>query len=105
MVSQGIGLSVRMPGRGDRGGIQPCSIEREVPAIDALVAESSGAAAVYGCSSGAVLAVEAVVRNDAIQGGFAGDDQLSLRLIPLGRCPNQRGVRGLSSATQADDRG
>jgi pimeloyl-ACP methyl ester carboxylesterase len=46
-------------GRGDSGDMQPYAVEREAEDLDALIADAGGSAAVYGFSSGAVLAVEA----------------------------------------------
>jgi pimeloyl-ACP methyl ester carboxylesterase len=53
-------------GRGDSGDTQPYAIEREVDDLEALIADAGGAAAVYGFSSGAVLAVEAAARGAEI---------------------------------------
>jgi pimeloyl-ACP methyl ester carboxylesterase len=46
-------------GRGESGDTQPYAPEREFEDLEALVAEAGGEAAVYGMSSGAILAVEA----------------------------------------------
>jgi pimeloyl-ACP methyl ester carboxylesterase len=46
-------------GRGDSGDTPPYSIEREVEDLHAVVTEAGGAAAVFGNSSGAVLALHA----------------------------------------------
>ena len=46
-------------GRGDSGDTQPYSIEREIEDIDALIGAAGGSAAVFGYSSGAVLALHA----------------------------------------------
>lgn len=46
-------------GRGDSGDTPPYAIQREVEDIDALIAQAGGAAAVFGSSSGAVLALHA----------------------------------------------
>lgn len=46
-------------GRGDSGDTQPYSIEREIEDLDAVIASAGGAAAVFGNSSGAVLALRA----------------------------------------------
>jgi len=53
-------------GRADSGDTPPYAVEREVEDLQALIAEAGGAAAVYGFSSGAVLAVEAAARGAAI---------------------------------------
>ena len=53
-------------GRGDSGDTQPYAVEREVQDLDALIADAGGAVAVYGFSSGAVLAVEAAARGAGI---------------------------------------
>lgn len=46
-------------GRGDSGDTQPYAVEREVEDIGAIVEALGGGAALYGLSSGAVLAIEA----------------------------------------------
>jgi pimeloyl-ACP methyl ester carboxylesterase len=46
-------------GRGDSGDTMPYAVEREVEDLDALIAEAGGSAAVFGYSSGAVLALNA----------------------------------------------
>jgi pimeloyl-ACP methyl ester carboxylesterase len=46
-------------GRGDSGDTTPYAVEREVEDIDALIDVVGGSAFVYGCSSGAALALEA----------------------------------------------
>jgi pimeloyl-ACP methyl ester carboxylesterase len=46
-------------GRGDSGDSPPYTIEREIEDIHAVIAEAGGAAAVFGNSSGAVLALHA----------------------------------------------
>jgi pimeloyl-ACP methyl ester carboxylesterase len=53
-------------GRGDSGDTQPYAVEREIEDLEALIAEAGGSAHVHGLSSGAVLAVTAVVRGAAI---------------------------------------
>lgn len=47
-------------GRGDSGETPPYAIEREVEDIEALIDEAGGSASVFGISSGAALALEAV---------------------------------------------
>ena len=46
-------------GRGDSGDTPPYTIQREVEDLQAVIAEAGGAAAVFGNSSGAVLALHA----------------------------------------------
>jgi pimeloyl-ACP methyl ester carboxylesterase len=46
-------------GRGDSEDTAPYAVEREIEDLGALVTEAGGTAAVYGTSSGAVLALEA----------------------------------------------
>jgi pimeloyl-ACP methyl ester carboxylesterase len=46
-------------GRGDSGDTPPYTIEREVEDLDAVITEAGGAAAVFGNSSGGVLALRA----------------------------------------------
>jgi pimeloyl-ACP methyl ester carboxylesterase len=46
-------------GRGESGDTAPYAVEREIEDLGALIAEAGGAAAVYGHSSGAGLALEA----------------------------------------------
>jgi len=53
-------------GRGDSGNTQPYAVEREVEDLKALIADAGGSAAVYGFSSGAVVAVEAAARGAAV---------------------------------------
>lgn len=53
-------------GRGDSGDTQPYAKEREVEDLGALIAEAGGEAAVFGMSSGGVLALEASKRGLAI---------------------------------------
>ncbi|MEV7969007.1 alpha/beta hydrolase [Sphaerisporangium sp. NPDC088356] len=53
-------------GRGDSGDTAPYAVDREIDDLDALIAEASGSAAVFGYSSGAVLALKAVARGLAI---------------------------------------
>jgi pimeloyl-ACP methyl ester carboxylesterase len=53
-------------GRGDSSDTQPYAVEREVQDLDALIADAGCAAAVYGFSSGAVVAVEAAARTVGI---------------------------------------
>ena len=63
-------------GRGDSGDTPPYSVEREVQDLEALISDAGGPVAVYGFSSGAVLAVEAAARG-------AGVTQLVLLEPPL----------------------
>jgi pimeloyl-ACP methyl ester carboxylesterase len=53
-------------GRGHSGDIAPYAVEREIEDIDALIAEAGGAAAVFGYSSGATLALRAAAAGCAI---------------------------------------
>jgi pimeloyl-ACP methyl ester carboxylesterase len=53
-------------GRGDSEDTAPYALEREVEDLAALIAEAGGSAAVYGFSSGAILALEAAGRGLAI---------------------------------------
>lgn len=46
-------------GRGESGDTQPYAVEREIEDIDAMIQAAGGSAAVFGGSSGAVLALEA----------------------------------------------
>jgi pimeloyl-ACP methyl ester carboxylesterase len=48
-------------GRGDSGDTPPYAIEREVEDLDAVIGAAGGSAAVFGNSSGAVLALHAAV--------------------------------------------
>jgi pimeloyl-ACP methyl ester carboxylesterase len=49
-------------GRGDSGDTPPYAIEREVDDLDAVITEAGGAAALFGNSSGGVLALHAAAR-------------------------------------------
>jgi len=49
-------------GRGESGDTAPWSVEREVDDLAALIAAAGGSAALFGCSSGAALALEAANR-------------------------------------------
>lgn len=53
-------------GRGDSGDTRPYAIEREVEDLDAVIAEAGGSAAVFGNSSGAVLALRAAAAGVAV---------------------------------------
>jgi pimeloyl-ACP methyl ester carboxylesterase len=53
-------------GRGDSGDVLPYAVERELEDLDALIAEAGGSAAVFGYSSGAVLALKAASEGLAI---------------------------------------
>ncbi|MCU1551773.1 MAG: alpha/beta hydrolase [Glaciihabitans sp.] len=53
-------------GRGESGDTLPYSIDREIDDIAALVAEAGGSAMLFGHSSGAVLALDAVARDIGI---------------------------------------
>ena len=53
-------------GRGDSGDTQPYAVEREIDDLDALIGDLGGAVVVYGHSSGAAIALEAVARGLAI---------------------------------------
>jgi pimeloyl-ACP methyl ester carboxylesterase len=46
-------------GRGDSGDTPPYAVEREFEDLHAVIAEAGGSAAVFGASSGAILALEA----------------------------------------------
>src|SRR5689334_11893835 len=49
-------------GRGDSGDTRPYAVTREIEDIEALIDEAGGSASLYGHSSGAALAMEAVLR-------------------------------------------
>jgi pimeloyl-ACP methyl ester carboxylesterase len=53
-------------GRGDSGDTAPYAVEREIEDLDALIAAAGGQAAVFGYSSGAVLALTAAAAGSAI---------------------------------------
>src|SRR5947209_4126446 len=53
-------------GRGDSADTTPYSIEREIEDLDALIAAAGGSSAVFGYSSGAMLALRAAARGLAI---------------------------------------
>jgi pimeloyl-ACP methyl ester carboxylesterase len=54
-------------GRGASGDTPPYAVEREVEDIEALVSEAGGTAFLWGCSSGAVLALDAANRLEGIK--------------------------------------
>lgn len=54
-------------GRGESSDSAPYAIEREIEDIEALLRAAGGSAFVYGCSSGAALALEAAARIPGIQ--------------------------------------
>jgi pimeloyl-ACP methyl ester carboxylesterase len=53
-------------GRGDSGDAPQYAVEREIEDLEALIAEAGGSAAVFGYSSGAVLALKAAAHGLAI---------------------------------------
>lgn len=53
-------------GRGDSGDGPAYDVQREVEDLDALIGHAGGEAVVFGISSGAVLALEAVARGSAV---------------------------------------
>src|SRR5438874_10934053 len=53
-------------GRGASGHTLPYAIDREIEDLEALIAEAGGSAAVFGYSSGAVLALQAAARRVGI---------------------------------------
>ncbi|MGW8882748.1 alpha/beta fold hydrolase, partial [Streptomyces mirabilis] len=53
-------------GRGDSGDSAAYDVQREVDDLDALIERVGGEAMVFGMSSGAVLALEAVARGSAV---------------------------------------
>jgi pimeloyl-ACP methyl ester carboxylesterase len=53
-------------GRGDSADAPQYAVEREIEDIDALIAEVGGSAAVFGYSSGAILALRAAAAGSAI---------------------------------------
>ncbi|MFB6520208.1 alpha/beta fold hydrolase [Streptomyces sp. NPDC056401] len=53
-------------GRGDSGDSPEYDVQREVEDLDALIERAGGEAMVFGMSSGAVLALEAVARGSAV---------------------------------------
>jgi pimeloyl-ACP methyl ester carboxylesterase len=53
-------------GRGDSEDTAPYAVQREIEDLDAVIAEAGGAAAVFGHSSGATLALTAAIHGSAI---------------------------------------
>jgi pimeloyl-ACP methyl ester carboxylesterase len=53
-------------GRGESGDTAPYAIEREIEDLEALIARAGGSAAVFGYSSGAILALRAAAHGLAI---------------------------------------
>lgn len=72
-------------GRGESGDTAPYAVEREVEDLEGLIAEAGGAAAVYGHSSGAGLALNAAAAEVPItklilhEPPYSGDDEVSRR--------------------------
>ena len=58
-------------GRGESGDTAPYAVEREVEDLDALIAVAGGSAAVFGYSSGAILALKAAIRGSAQESDIA----------------------------------
>ncbi|TDD99077.1 alpha/beta fold hydrolase [Jiangella asiatica] len=52
-------------GRGESGDTKAYAVEREVEDLEALISAAGGEVVVYGCSSGAALALEAAKRPDS----------------------------------------
>jgi len=52
-------------GRGESGNTKPYALEREIEDLEALIDEAGGSAFVFGTSSGACLALEAVMQLEA----------------------------------------
>jgi pimeloyl-ACP methyl ester carboxylesterase len=67
-------------GRGESGDEEGYAVEREIDDLDAIIAGAGGAAAVFGFSSGAALALAAAVRGLAIT-------RLALFDLPLRATP------------------
>jgi pimeloyl-ACP methyl ester carboxylesterase len=89
-------------GRGDSGDTIPYSVLHEIEDLGALIAEVGGAAAVYGHSSGAALALNAAARGLPIS-------QLVLHEPPYGPddAESKQSARGLAenvTAALAEDR-
>src|SRR3990172_10792332 len=53
-------------GRGESGDTAPYAIEREIEDLDALIAQASGSACIFGYSSGAILSLRAAAHGLAI---------------------------------------
>lgn len=61
-------LNADRRGRGDSGDTAPYAVAREIEDLDALIAAAGGRAAVFGYSSGAVLALKAAAAGSALTG-------------------------------------
>lgn len=90
-------------GRGDSADTAPYSVEREVEDLAALIEEAGGSAALYGMSSGAVLAIEAAASGLAVT-------RLALYEPPLSTGDDQRArtddlLAALTGLIAADRRG
>ena len=59
-------LNADRRGRGDSGDTAPYAVQREIEDLGALIAEAGEAAAVFGYSSGATLALEAAAQGVAV---------------------------------------
>ena len=86
------------PGRGDSGGEPPFDLAGEVSAISALVELLGGRAALYGSSSGGVIALAAA-------GGLPGVDRLVLWEVPLGEEEGADGAEFLAAVQEPIDAG
>jgi pimeloyl-ACP methyl ester carboxylesterase len=89
-------------GRGDSGDKAPYAVDREIEDLEALVGEAGGATAVWGVSSGAVLALEAASR-------LTGVTRLALYEAPFivddSRPSTEEDWRRISEAVAAGRRG
>jgi hypothetical protein len=59
MTASSFKTAIVIGGRGDSGDTTPYAVDREVGDIQALVDAAGGSAFLWGCSSGAALALEA----------------------------------------------
>lgn len=81
------------PGRGDSEGTPPFTLAGEVSALRALIAEHGGAAALYGSSSGAAIALAAATE-------VPGVDRLVLWEPPLGPDGGSDGAAELAAVRE-----
>ncbi|WP_219514633.1 alpha/beta fold hydrolase [Nonomuraea ceibae] len=85
-------------GRGDSGDLAPYTVECELDDLDAVIDAAGGAAAVFGYSSGALLALHAAARGSAIT-------RLALYEAPYDSAPRLGPAQRVGELVRAGRRG